>query len=128
MLRAIRHFIQFFLSHHIDGGFHQIADHGFNIAPHVADFRVFGGFDLHEWAARQARKSPGNFGFAHAGRANHQDILGQHVFSNFRRQLLSAHTIAQRNRNCALGRILPDDIFIELRDDFARGHVVKRRK
>jgi hypothetical protein len=41
---------------------------------------------------------------------------------------LAANAIAQSNSDSALGRVLPDDVLIELRDDFARSHIVERGK
>jgi hypothetical protein len=38
---------------------------------------------------------------------------------------LAAHTIAQSHSDGALRGVLPDDIFVEFGDDFARRHVVQ---
>ena len=38
---AVGDFIELFLADHVDGGFHEIADHGFHIAPDVTNFRIF---------------------------------------------------------------------------------------
>ena len=42
-----RRFLLFF--DHAHAQFHQVADHGFDIAPHVADFGKFGRFDFEKW-------------------------------------------------------------------------------
>src|SRR5260370_23094792 len=125
LLRAIRDFIELFLAHHIDRGFHQIANHGFHVAANVADFGVFGSFHFHKRAAGKTSEAAGDFRFADAGRANHQDVLGQNIFRNFGRKLLAANAVAQSYGHGALRGILPDDVLVELRDDFARGHVVE---
>src|SRR5271155_172052 len=125
---ALGDFIQFFLAHHINRGFHEVADHGFHVAADVADFGVLGGFHFYEGAAGQARKASSNFRLAHTGRTDHQNIFGQNIFSKLRRQLLAADAIAQSDGHGFLGEILADDIFIQLDDDFARGEFVERRK
>ena len=125
---AIGNFVQFFLAHHVDGRFHQIADHGFHVAAHVADFGVLRRFHLHERAARQARKAARNFRLAHAGRPDHQNILGQNIFGHFGRKLLAAHAVAQGDGDGALCGGLPDDVFVELDDDFARRHARRTRE
>ena len=125
LLGAIGDFIELFFAHHVDGSFHQVADHRFHVAADVADFGVLGSFHFHERAAGEPRESARDFGLADAGRADHQNIFRQNVFGNFRRQLLAADTIAQRYRDGALRRVLPDNIFVELGDDLARGHVVQ---
>ena len=125
---AIGHFIELFFADHVDGGFHQVANHGLHVAPDVTDFRVFRSFHFDERAAREARQSPRDFRFAHASRADHQNIFGQDVFGDFWRKFLAAHAIAQRHRYGTLGRVLSDDVFIQLDDDFPRRHVVQRGK
>src|ERR1700739_2495610 len=90
LLSALRDFVQFFFAHHVNGHFHQVADHRFHIAAYIADFRVFRRFYFYERAGRHARQAPCDFRFTHAGGANHQNVFWQYIFGNFRRQLLSA--------------------------------------
>src|SRR4029077_14669594 len=82
---AVGDFIEFFLADHVDGSLDEIADHGFDIPADVADFRVFRSFNLDERATGQASETPGDFGFADAGGANHQNVFGEDVFGDFRR-------------------------------------------
>src|SRR5208282_2718563 len=65
-LGAIGDFIEFFLADHVDGSFDKVPDHGFDVAPDVADFGVLGGFDFYERATGQAGQAAGNFRFADA--------------------------------------------------------------
>ena len=58
--------------------------------------------------------------FPNSGRADHQDILGEHIFRHFRREFLSAYAIAQRDGDRAPCRGLSNDVFVELDDNFAR--------
>ncbi len=125
LLGAVGDFVEFFLADHVDGSLDEIADHRFHIAADVADFGVFRSFDLDERAAGEARQPARDFCFSHAGRPNHQNILGQNVFRDFRWQLLAAHPVAQRNGYSALCRRLPDNVLVEFQDDFARRHVVE---
>jgi hypothetical protein len=57
--------------------------------------------------------------FADAGRADHQDVLGQHLFPEAFRQLEPAPAVAERNRDGALGIVLADDEPVQFRDDLA---------
>ncbi len=43
---AVSDFIQSFLAHHINGGFHKVTDHGFDIPANIAHFREFTRFHL----------------------------------------------------------------------------------
>ena len=128
LLGAIGDFVEFFFANHVDGGFDEVANHGFDVAADVADFGVLGGFHFDERAAGEACEAAGDFGFADAGGADHQNIFGQNVFRDFGRKLLPAHAIAQSHGDGALGGVLADDIFVELGDNFPRRHVVERGK
>src|SRR5258707_873497 len=108
--------------------FHQVAHHGFHVAADVADFGVFRSLHFHKRAAGEASQAPRDLRFADAGRADHQNIFRQDVFRNFGWQLLAAHAVAQCHGDGAFRCILPDDILVELRHDFARRHVVERGK
>ena len=128
MLGALGDFVQFFFAHHVDGGFHQIADHGLDVAADVADFGVLGGLHFHEWAARQACQAARDFRLAHAGGPDHQNIFRQHFLGHLRRKFLAPHAVAQSDGHGALGGGLSDDVFVELDDDFARSQFVERRR
>jgi hypothetical protein len=73
---TVSNFVEFFFANHVDGGLYEIADHGLDVAADVADLGVLGGFDFDKRTTSKTRKTPGDFGFADAGRANHQDVLG----------------------------------------------------
>src|SRR5467141_2240177 len=125
LLGAVGHFVEFFLADHVDGGLEEVADHRFHIAADVPDFRVFRSFDLDEGAAGETRQAARDFRFSDAGGANHQNVFGQNVFGDFRRKLLAADAVAQGHGAGALCGSLPDDVLVELRDDFARRHVIE---
>jgi hypothetical protein len=60
-----------------------------------------------------------DFGLADAGWADHQDVLRQHLFAKLFVELQAPPTVAQRDRDGALGVALADDEAVELRNDFA---------
>ncbi len=128
LLGALGDFVELFLADHINGGFDQVAHHGLDIAADVADFGVLGGFDLRKRTAGQAREAAGDFRFADAGGADHQDVFGEDFFGHFGSELLAADTVAQSNGDGALGGGLADNVFVELDDDLARGEFVEGRK
>ena len=108
-------------------GLDQIAHHGFDVAADVAHFGVLRGFHLDERAPGQPREPPRNFRFSHSGRPDHQNIFRQDVLGHLGRELLPAHAVAQRDGDRALRRGLPDDVLVQLDDDFARRQLVERR-
>src|SRR5690606_35232930 len=107
----------------LDRDFDQIADDGVDVAPHVADLGEFGGLDLDERGIGQLGQAAGNFCLAHAGGPDHQDVLGDDFVAQGLGHLLAAPTVAQRNGYGAFGAVLPDNVLVEFRDDFAGGHI-----
>ena len=123
---ALGDFVELFLADHVNRGFHQVADHGFNVAADVADFGVFRGFHFHERAAGQTREAARDFRLAHAGGTDHQNIFRQNVFGEFGREFLAADAIAQGDGHGFFGEVLADDVFVQLDNDFARRELVER--
>src|SRR6266566_386496 len=128
LLGAVRHFVEFFLADHVNGSLNEVAHHRLHVAADVANLRIFRSFDLDEWAAGQTRQAARDFRFSHAGGADHQNVLRQNVFGDFWRKLLAAHAIAQGYGHGALCCSLPDNVFVELQDDFARRNVIESRE
>ncbi len=77
------------------------------------------------WAS--LREPPRDLGLADAGGSDHQDVLGRDFVAQLGRDILPAPAVAQRDRDRALGVVLADDIAIELGDDLARRHHMRRR-
>jgi hypothetical protein len=125
LLGALGYLVELFFAHHVDRGFHQVADHRFHVAAYVAHFGVLRSFHFHERAACEPRKAPRDFGLAHAGGADHQNVFRQNVFRDFGRQLLAAHAIAQRDGDGFLRGVLTYDVLIEFQHDFARRQLVE---
>ncbi len=113
----------FLLTGLLDGNFDQVANNGVDIAANIAYFREFGGFNLDEGCVGQLGQAPGNFGFAHAGGADHQDVFGDDFVAQGLGHLLAAPAVSQGHRDRALGLLLANDMLVEFRDDFAGGHV-----
>ena len=117
------HLLALGLAHQADADLDQVADDGFDVAADVADLGELGRLDLQERRTGQPRQTARDLGLADAGRADHQDVLRQHLFLAGLRQLLPAPAVAQRDGDRALGVVLADDVAVELGDDFARGEV-----
>ncbi len=112
----------FLFAQQLQGGVGQVTDDRLDVAAHVADFGELGRFDLDERGIGQLGQAPGDFGFADAGRADHQDVLGRYFNAQFFRQLHPAPAVTQGDGNGALGIVLADDMAIEFMDDFAGSH------
>ena len=108
------------VAHLRDADFEKIAHDLLDVAADIADFGELGRFDLQERRLRQLGEAARDLGLADAGRADHQDVLGQHLFAQLGRQLLAAPAVAQRDGDGALGVVLADDVAVEFGNDFAR--------
>ena len=125
-LGLVGDFFELFFAHHVDGDLHQVANHGLDIAADVADFGELRSFHFQERRVGELGQAAGDFGFADAGGADHDDVLGNDFFRHFGRELLPAHAIAQGNGDGALGVLLANDMLVELGHDFARRQFVER--
>jgi len=108
------------LARHRDRGLQQIAHDLLDVAADIADLGELRRLDLDERGPRELRQAARDLGLAAAGGADHQDVLGQHLFAQLIRELQAAPAVAQRHRDRALGGVLADDVAVELRDDLAR--------
>ena len=91
--------------------------------PMIADLGVLGGLDLEERGADQLGQPAGDLGFADAGGADHDDVLGRDVLAQFGRQLLPAPAIADGDGHGPLGGVLADDVTIQLLHDLPRRQI-----
>ena len=127
-LGALADFVEPLLAHHVDGDLHQIANHGFDVAADVADFGELAGLHLQKRRIGELGQAARQLGFADAGGADHEDVLGHHLVGHLRLQLLAADAVAQRDGDGALGVGLADDVFVELADNFARRQLIQHRR
>ena len=112
--------------HHADRRFDEIADHLLDIAADIADLGELGRLDLDEGRIGEPRQPARDLGLADAGRPDHQDVLGHHLFAQRTLKLLAPPAVAQRDGDGALGVLLADDMAVEFGNDFAGrkvGHV-----
>ena len=106
-----------------DGDFDEVAHDLLDVAADIADLGEFRRLHLEERRAGELGQPARNLRLADAGRADHQDILRQHLLAQPLVELQPAPAVAQRDRDRALGVGLADDEAVELGDDFARGEV-----
>ena len=109
------------LAHQADGVFDQFADHALDVAAVVAHLGVLRGLDLDERRAGELGQPPGDLGLAHAGRADHHDVLRRHFLPHVALKLLPPPAVANGHRHRPLRRVLADDVPIEFFNDLPRG-------
>ena len=122
---AFGNLVQPLLADHVDGDVHQVANHRFDVAADVADLGELAGFDLEERRVGQPGQAARDFGFADAGGADHEDVLGHHLFGHLGLELLAADAVAQGDGDGALGVRLADDVLVEFADNLARRQFVE---
>ena len=103
-----------------DADFDEVAHDLLDVAPDIADFGELGRFDLQERGAGELGETARNLGLAAARRADHQDVLRQHLFAHRPFELEPPPAVAQSDRDRPLGVVLPDDVAIEFGDDLTR--------
>ena len=111
-----------------DAGLGQVADDALDVAADVADFGELGRLDLDERRTDELGEPAGDLGFADAGGADQDDVLGRHVLAQLGRELLPPPAVADGDRDGLLGGLLPDDVLVELGDDLAGGHGIGSRR
>ena len=99
---------------------HEVADHRVHVAADVADLGELGRLDLDERRVGEVGEPAGDLGLADAGRADHQDVLGDDLVAQVLGELPAAIAVAQRDRDRLLGLVLADDVLVQLRDDLLR--------
>ena len=120
---AIADLLHFRFAHLLDRDVGQVADDGVDVTTHVSDLGELRRLDLDERCIGQARETACDLGLANTGRPDHQDVLRCDLLPQRLADLLSSPSVAQCNRNGALGIVLPDDVLVELVDDFLRRHL-----
>ena len=124
--RPIAHLARFGFARLLQRRLDQVADDRVDVAADVAHFGELGRLDLDERRFGEAREPARDLRLAHAGRADHQDVLRRDLLAQRLGHLLAAPAIAQSDRDRALGGVLPDDVLVELAHDFRGGHVRHR--
>ena len=111
------------LANQLDPHLHQIANDGVDILADIAHLGELGGFDLDEGGLSEPGQSPRNLGLAHAGGADHQDVVRHDLRAQPLLDLLPAPAIAQGDGDGAFGPILANDVPVEFGDDFLGRHL-----
>ena len=122
ILGAVAVFADGLLADVFECHFHQIAHNAVDIAADIAHFGEFSGFDFDKRRIGQPCQAAGNFGFAHAGGADHKDVFGHDFALQRLGHLASAVAVAQCHGHGAFGFVLADNVLIQLVNDFLRGH------
>jgi hypothetical protein len=117
------HLRNFLLSGHFDGDVDKIAYDRIHFSTNIAYFGEFGRFDLDERRLGEPRQPPRDLGLSDARGADHENVLGSNFRAQILRHLASAPAIAQGNGDGTFGRFLPDDVLVQLLDDFTRSHL-----
>ena len=120
---AVAHLARLRFARLLDRDVDQIADDRVDVAADVADLGELGRLDLDERRIGEPREAARDFGLAHAGRADHQDVLRRDLLAQRLGHLLPPPAVAQRDGDRALGGVLADDVLVELGDDLGGGHV-----
>ena len=123
VLGARRHVLALPFARQRDRDLDEVAHDLLDVAADIADLGELGRLDLEERRAGEPREPARNLGLADAGRADHQDVLRQHLLAQLLVELQPPPAIAQRDRDRALGVALADDEAVELGDDLAGGEV-----
>ena len=112
-------------AHHVDGRVHQVAHHGLGVAADVADLGELRRLDLDERRTGEPGQPAGHLGFPDAGRADHDDVVGGDLVADVVGRLGAAPAVSHRDGHRLLGRILPHDVAVQLRDDLAGRHLLE---
>src|SRR6266446_5053675 len=94
----------------------------------VADLGELGRLYLDEGRVGEAREAARDLGLAHAGRADHQDVLRRDLLAQRLRDLQAAPAVPERDRDRALRPALPDDVLVELVHDLLGSHAAHLRR
>ena len=113
-------------AHELDPVLDQVPHHRLDVAADVADLCELRRLELEERRAGESRQPPCDLGLADAGRADHQDVLRQHLVLQVALELLPPPAVPERDGDRALGVVLADDVAIELGDDLAGREVGHR--
>jgi hypothetical protein len=117
------HFALFCLTGLLDRDIGQVADDGVHILADITDFGEFRGFHLDEWRIGQAGQRRAISVLPTPVGPIIRMFLGVISPRKLPLNLLSSPAVAQGNGYSALGLGLPDDVFVELGNDFLRSHI-----
>src|SRR5450631_1142306 len=121
--RAMAHFRNLFFSGHFNGDVDKIAYDRVHFSTNITYFCEFSGLNLDERSLGEPRQPPRDLGLSDARGADHENVLRGDLGAQIFRHLTAPPAIAQGNGDGTFGRFLPDDVLVELLDDFTRSHL-----
>ena len=107
----------------LDRDLDQVTDDAVDIFANIAHLGELGRLHLDKRRPGQPRQAPRDLGLAHAGGADHEDVLGRDLLAQRALDLHASPAVAQRNGAGALGCILADDMLVEFEYDLLGGHL-----
>ena len=114
--------LHFLFPQHFNRHVGQVADDGLNIPAYIAHFGEFGGFHFQEGGIRQFGQPAGDFRFAYAGGADHQDVFRGNFIPQAAVQLHAAPAVTQGNGDGAFCFFLAHDVFVQFVDNLSGSH------
>ncbi len=105
------------------GCLHQVPDHALHVPAHIANFCVFARLHLHKGRAGQPGQTAGDFCFADAGGADHQNVVRQDLLADLVLAVAPPPAVAQGDGHRPFGIFLADDVAVQLFDDLPGGQV-----
>src|SRR5262249_2926159 len=122
VLRTCAHASRRLLARLLDADLDQVAHDGVDVAPDVADLGELGRLHLDEGRVGEPRQAARDLGLAHAGGADHQDVLRRDLLAQRLGHLLAAPAVPERDGDRALRLALPYYVLVQLVDDLLRRH------
>jgi hypothetical protein len=123
---ALTDLLHFLLARDLHGDVRQLLHDGVDVTADVADLGELGGLDFDERSVGEAREPARDLGLADAGGPDHQDVLRRDLLAQGLGHLHAPPAVAQRNGHRALGVVLADNVFIQLRNYFFGGKIIQQ--
>ena len=120
---AMTDLLHLFFARHLDRHVHEVLDDRIDLASHVADLGELGRFHLDEGRIGELGQAARDLGLAHAGGADHEDVLGRDLGAQRFGNLHAPPAVAQGDGHGALGVLLADDVLVQGVDDLAGCHL-----
>jgi hypothetical protein len=119
------HGVDALLAHQPHADLGEVADDAVHVATDVAHLCELGRLDFDERRAQEQRHAPRDLGFAHAGGADQDQVLGDNLVAQRRVDTQAAQAVADRHRHGALSLGLADDVLAQAGHDLPRRQLLK---
>ena len=111
-----------FFSHNPKRILHELANHAFDVATMVADFRVFRSVNFNKRRAGESRKASRHLGFSHPSGTDHHNVLRTDLVAHRFVDPLPTPAITNRDGYRSLRLSLTDNMLVKLFYDLSWGH------